>query len=85
MSKIFCIFALNLENNIINPQIEKKKSMEKMTITIQDWKHRGVIETLRIIRRALLCAIKQEGIEQVNGLDYNDYDKSGVELKIKWK
>ena len=59
--------------------------MEKMTITIQDWKRRGIVETLRIIRKALLYAIKQEGIEQVNGLDYSDYDKSGVELKIKWK
>ena len=56
-----------------------------MTITIQDWKRRGVIETFRVIRRALLYAMKQEGIEQVNGLDYSDYDKSGVELKIKWK
>ena len=56
-----------------------------MTITIQDWKRKGVIETFRIIRRALLHAMKQEGIEQVNGLYYSDYDKSGVELKIKWK
>ena len=56
-----------------------------MTITIQDWKRRSIIETLRIIRRALLYAIKQKGIEQVNSLDYSDYDKSGVELKIKWK
>lgn len=59
--------------------------MEKMTITIQDWKRRGILETLRIIRKALLCAIKQEGIEQVNGLNYSDYKQSGVELKIKWK
>ena len=56
-----------------------------MTITIQDWKRRGIIETLRIIRKALLWATKQENIEQVNGLYYSDYDKSGVELKIKWK
>lgn len=59
--------------------------MEKMTITIQDWKRIGTVETLRIIRKALLCAIKQEGIEQVDGLSYSDYEKSGVELKIKWK
>lgn len=59
--------------------------MEKMTITIQDWKRKGIVETLRIIRKALLYAIKQEGIEQVNGLNYSDYEKSGVELKIKWK
>lgn len=59
--------------------------MEKMTITIQDWKRRGIVETLRIIRKALLYAIKQEGIEKVNGLNYSDYEKSGVELKIKWK
>lgn len=59
--------------------------MEKMTITIQDWKRKGIVETLRIIRKALLYAIKQEGIEQVNGLNYSDYEQSGVELKIKWK
>lgn len=59
--------------------------MEKMTITIQDWKRKGIVETLRIIRKALLYAIKQEGIEQVNSLNYSDYEKSGVELKIKWK
>ena len=59
--------------------------MEKMTITIQDWKRIGIVETLRIIRKALLYAIKQEGIEQVNGLNYSDYEQSGVELKIKWK
>ena len=59
--------------------------MEKMTITIQDWKRKGIVETLRIIRKALLYAIKQEGIEQVNDLNYSDYEKSGVELKIKWK
>lgn len=59
--------------------------MEKMTITIQDWKRKGIVETLRIIRKALLYAIKQEGIEQANSLNYSDYEKSGVELKIKWK
>ena len=59
--------------------------MEKMTITIQDWKRKGIVETLRTIRKALLYAIKQEGIEQVNSLNYSDYEKSGVELKIKWK
>ena len=59
--------------------------MEKMTITIQDWKRKGIVETLRIIRKALLYAIKQEWIEQVNGLNYSDYEQSGVELKIKWK
>lgn len=59
--------------------------MEKMTITIQDWKRKGIVETLRIIRKALLYAIKQEGIEQVNSLNYSDYEQSGVELKIKWK
>lgn len=59
--------------------------MEKMTITIQDWKRRGIVETLRTIRKALLYAIKQEGIEQVNDLNYSDYEQSGVELKIKWK
>lgn len=59
--------------------------MEKMTITIQDWKRKGIVETLRIIRKALLYAIKQEGIEQVNDLNYSDYEQSGVELKIKWK
>ena len=59
--------------------------MEKMTITIQDWKRRGIVETLRTIRKALLYAIKQEGIEQVNSLNYSDYEQSGVELKIKWK
>lgn len=59
--------------------------MEKMTITIQDWKRKGIVETLRIIRKALLYAIKQEGIEQVNCLNYSDYEQSGVELKIKWK
>ena len=58
--------------------------MEKMTITIQDWKRKGIVETLRIIRKALLYAIKQ-GIEQVNDLNYSDYEQSGVELKIKWK
>ena len=56
-----------------------------MTITIQDWKRKGIVETLRIIRKALLYAIKQEGIEQVNCLNYSDYEQSGVELKIKWK
>ena len=56
-----------------------------MTITIQDWKRKGIVETLRIIRKALLYAIKQEGIEQVNSLNYSDYEQSGVELKIKWK
>ena len=59
--------------------------MEKMTITIQDWKRKGIVETLRTIRKALLYAIKQEGIEQVNSLNYSDYEQSGVELKIKWK
>ena len=58
--------------------------MEKMTITIQDWKRKGIVETLRIIRKALLYAIKQEWIEQVNGLNYSDYEQSGVELKIKF-
>lgn len=69
----------------VEPINEREKSMEKMTITIQDWKRKGIVETLRIIRKALLYAIKQEGIEQVNGLNYSDYEKSGVELKIKWK
>jgi len=63
--------------------------MQKMTITIQDWKHietrEGRITLFKVIRKALLWAMKLPSLENVKDVHYNDYDKSGVELNITLK
>lgn len=70
---------------------ERSTTMTKMTITIQDWKHvemrEGRIGLFKVLRRALLWAMKQPHLEEptCKGINYNDYEKSGVELKITMK
>lgn len=65
--------------------------MTTMTIQIENWKHISTREVLKVICKALLEMYRNlhendfDGAKPLDSCHYNDYNKSGVELQIKWK
>lgn len=63
--------------------------MQQITIKIENWKHISIKEVLKVIRKAIMEMSKNLSDNDLNNrlhhVHYNDYDKSGVELKITWK